>query len=90
MEECGEELQALLEEDKLTGVPMLIYANKQDLITALPADEIEEMLHLSMINDRPWNIAACSAQEGEGKISHPQIIRLQSHIVLFIRFARGS
>ena len=61
MEECGDELQGLLEEDKLTGVPMLIYANKQDLITALPADEIEEMLHLSMINDRPWNIAACSA-----------------------------
>ena len=57
----------MLEEDKLAGVPILVYANKQDLITAAPADEIEEMLNLSMINDRPWNIAACSAQEGEGK-----------------------
>ena len=69
MEECGEELQALLEEDKLAGVPILIYANKQDLYTACPADEIEETLNLSMIQDRPWNIAACSAQEGEGKLT---------------------
>ena len=67
MDECGEELQSLLEEDKLAGVPILIYANKQDLITAAPADEIEDMLNLTMINDRPWSIAACSAQEGEGK-----------------------
>ena len=28
MEECANELQGLLEEDKLTGVPLLIYANK--------------------------------------------------------------
>ncbi len=45
---------------------MLIYANKQDLITALPADEIEEMLNLDMINDRAWNISACSAASNEG------------------------
>ena len=49
MEECGEQLQKLLEDDKLAGVPMLVYANKQDLLTAHGADEIEEMLHLSMI-----------------------------------------
>ena len=42
-------------------------ANKQDLELAMPADEIEETLHLSEINDRPWNIQACSAQNGEGK-----------------------
>ena len=29
--ECGEELQKLLEDDKLAGVPILIFANKQDL-----------------------------------------------------------
>ena len=28
MQECAEELQSLLEEDKLAGVPLLIYANK--------------------------------------------------------------
>jgi len=67
MDECAEELQSLLEEDKLAGVPILIYANKQDLLSALPADEIEDMLSLSLINDRAWTIAACSAMEGEGK-----------------------
>ena len=61
MDECGEELSKILEEDKLAGVPLLIFANKQDLINACPADEIEEMLRLDMINDRPWSIQACSA-----------------------------
>ena len=79
MGECGDELQKLLEvwvevkikfdlqEDKLAGIPMLIYANKQDLISALPAEEIEETLSLGMINDRAWTIVACSAKEKEGK-----------------------
>lgn len=49
---------------------MLIFANKQDLISALPAEEIEEMLNLGMINDRAWTIAACSAKDHEGKYSH--------------------
>ncbi len=46
---------------------MLIYANKQDLISALPAEEIEEILCLSVINDRAWTIVACSAKDKEGK-----------------------
>ena len=66
MEECGEELQMLLEDDKVAGVPLLVYANKQDLITALPAEEVEELLRLSMITDRSWTIVACSAQTKEG------------------------
>ncbi len=47
MNECAEELQALLEEDKLAGVPLLIFANKQDILSSLSADEIEELLNLS-------------------------------------------
>ena len=66
MDETGEELQKLLEEDKLAGIPLLIYANKQDLVLAIPAEEIEELLSLDMICDRPWTIAACSAKDGEG------------------------
>ena len=60
-----------IQEDKLAGVPMLIYANKQDLISALPAEEIEEQLSLGMINDRAWTIIACSAKEKEGNIEEP-------------------
>ena len=33
---------------------------------ALPAEEIEELLNLDMINDRAWTIMACSASTGEG------------------------
>ena len=55
-DECGGELQKLLVDDKLAGVPILVFANKQDLELAMPADEIEETLCLSQINDRPWNI----------------------------------
>merc|ERR1712232_1265665 len=40
LEESGEELKELLAEDKLGGIPLLTYANKQDLLQACPADEI--------------------------------------------------
>ena len=39
-EEAGEELAKLLEEDKLAGVPTLIFANKQDLLNAVAASEV--------------------------------------------------
>ena len=56
----------LLDEEKLMGVPVLVYANKQDLINAARADELMEKMHLNMIKDRDWQIQACSAQTGEG------------------------
>lgn len=34
------ELGQLLEEEKLGGIPVLIFANKQDLLSALSADEV--------------------------------------------------
>ena len=66
MEECATELQNLLEDDKLAGVPLLIYANKQDLVNALDGDEIEDELQLNHINDRDWSIFPCSATTQEG------------------------
>ncbi|KAG5190717.1 ARL3, ARF-like ras superfamily GTPase [Tribonema minus] len=66
MEETGEELGQLLEEDKLSEVPVLIYANKQDLMSAMAPDEITEGLNLHTIRDRPWHIQGCSAKTGDG------------------------
>merc|ERR1711933_488989 len=66
LEESGAELKELLMEDKLGGVPLLIFANKQDLLQATPADEIAEALALAEIKDRTWNIQACSAKDGTG------------------------
>uniref|UniRef100_A0A8P4FZY6 ADP-ribosylation factor-like protein 3 n=1 Tax=Dicentrarchus labrax TaxID=13489 RepID=A0A8P4FZY6_DICLA len=62
----GFELAELLDEEKLSGVPVLIFANKQDLLTAAPASEIAEGLNLHTIRDRMWQIQSCSALTGEG------------------------
>eukprot|EP00931_Biecheleriopsis_adriatica_P083399 TRINITY_DN569_c0_g2_i4.p1 TRINITY_DN569_c0_g2~~TRINITY_DN569_c0_g2_i4.p1 ORF type:complete len:204 (+),score=56.75 TRINITY_DN569_c0_g2_i4:78-614(+) len=66
LEESGQELRELLAEDKLAGIPVLIFANKQDLLQATPADEITEVLQLGTISDRTWTIQACSAKDGSG------------------------
>ncbi|XP_064314186.1 ADP-ribosylation factor-like protein 3 [Phalacrocorax carbo] len=65
-EETGQELAELTEEESLTGVPLLVFANKQDLVTAAPAAEIAEGLRLHTYRDREWQIQACSALSGEG------------------------
>ncbi|XP_023676228.1 ADP-ribosylation factor-like protein 3 [Paramormyrops kingsleyae] len=65
-EETGQELAELLDEEKLSGVPVLVFANKQDLLTAAPASEIAEGLNLHTIRDRIWQIQSCSALTGEG------------------------
>ena len=66
LEEAAHELEQLLEEDKLAGVPILVFANKQDLISALKSQDIAEVLQLHGLRDRVWQIQACSAKTGEG------------------------
>ena len=56
----------LLEEEKLRGVPLLIFANKQDLANAARASEITDGLSLHQIRDRHWQIQGCSAYTNEG------------------------
>ncbi len=65
-EETGQELEELLLEEKLERVPLLVYANKQDLLTAAPASEIAQGLGLHNLRDRIWQIQACSAIKSEG------------------------
>ena len=67
LEEVNTELSRLLvEEDKLAGVPLLVFANKQDLLSALPPSDISVGLNLTAIRDRAWHIQACSAKTGDG------------------------
>jgi len=44
----------------------LIFANKQDLPTALPPEKIKEKLDLSKLPINRWHIQGCSAANGEG------------------------
>merc|ERR1711998_126081 len=66
LEESGEELKSLLEEEKLAGTPLLVLANKQDLLNALSAQEVADALNLHVLRDRQWQIQACSAKSGDG------------------------
>lgn len=72
VEESGEELALLLDQDKLKGVPLLVFANKQDLEGAMSAQELSDQMSLNNIRDRNWQISGCSAStkdDPEKKIS---------------------
>ena len=56
----------LLDEDKLNKVPLLIYANKQDLVNALNSSDLAKELNLPSIKNRAWQIQSCCAHSGEG------------------------
>jgi len=56
----------LLNEDKLDRVPILVFANKQDLIGSASTSELTVGLALQTIKDRDWQIQACCAHTGEG------------------------
>ncbi|RWS30511.1 ADP-ribosylation factor-like protein 3 [Leptotrombidium deliense] len=66
LKNASQELSELLTEEKLAGVSLMVYANKQDLLNAAPASEIAEGLNLPAIRDRSWQIQPCSAISGEG------------------------
>ena len=66
IEETGVELSQLLEEERLTNVPLLIMANKQDLMNAMDPDEITDALSLNTLRERTWILLPCSAKTGEG------------------------
>ncbi|CAG9760090.1 unnamed protein product [Ceutorhynchus assimilis] len=66
LEETGIELYELLSDDKLNNVPLLVYANKQDLPDSLSASDLAQALNLPSIKDRTWQIQACTAAQGIG------------------------
>ncbi|XP_014242380.1 ADP-ribosylation factor-like protein 3 isoform X2 [Cimex lectularius] len=66
LDETSFELGELLMEEKLMDVPVLVFANKQDLMHSLTAADVAQALNLQTIKDRPWQIQACSAALGEG------------------------
>ena len=43
LEDCRAELHALLQEERLFGATLLIFANKQDVPSALPVEELEKV-----------------------------------------------
>eukprot|EP00591_Stephanopyxis_turris_P002571 CAMPEP_0195516854 /NCGR_PEP_ID=MMETSP0794_2-20130614/8868_1 /TAXON_ID=515487 /ORGANISM="Stephanopyxis turris, Strain CCMP 815" /LENGTH=183 /DNA_ID=CAMNT_0040645555 /DNA_START=77 /DNA_END=628 /DNA_ORIENTATION=- len=66
LKEAAEQLKAILVEEELAGVPLLVFANKQDLLSAMEAEEVFEGMLLSKISGRDVQINACSATTGDG------------------------
>ena len=56
LKEATDELLSLLQEEALANIPLLVFANKQDLQFALEAGEIMASLKLEEIQDRPFTI----------------------------------
>ena len=56
------ELAKVLAEEQLKGIPLLVFANKQDLSNALSINEITNALELNKIlqRDRKWHIQGIS------------------------------
>jgi len=65
LEDCKKELHALLEEERLLGATLLVFANKQDLPGALTFEEIKQVLELDKITTHHWKILDCSAITGQ-------------------------
>jgi len=63
--DCREELKKLLQEERLMGATLLVFANKQDLQGALSVDEISKILTLDSIATHHCRALNCSAMTGE-------------------------
>lgn len=66
LDEAKDTLQGLMAEDELRSVPVIVFANKQDLPKALSVTEVADGLGLSSIYNRPWHVQACCAASGDG------------------------
>ena len=64
--EAREELNRMLNEDELRDAVLLVFANKQDLPTAMNAAEMTEKLNLNSMRNRNWYIQATCATSGDG------------------------
>lgn len=61
-----DEMDHMLSNPSLRKVPIIFFANKKDLPTALSPAEIAGALQLDEIKDRPWQIVPSNALSGEG------------------------
>ena len=69
LHQCRDALMELLQQERLAGATLLIFANKQDIAGALSSQQIAHALELDtshQFQNRHWAIYACSAVSGEG------------------------
>ncbi|KZT20632.1 GTP-binding protein [Neolentinus lepideus HHB14362 ss-1] len=69
MQDCRDELHALLLEDRLSGASLLVFANKQDIHGSMSDAEISKALDLDSIRSHNWRIWPCSAVTGNNLVT---------------------
>ncbi|CAI9597066.1 unnamed protein product [Staurois parvus] len=70
----GTELNTILEDDQMKGVPFLVMANKQDFPGARKPMELAEDLGLAKIKGHRWHIQGCCALNGEGLVEGMEVL----------------
>ncbi|NP_001090333.1 ADP-ribosylation factor-like 11 like gene1 S homeolog [Xenopus laevis] len=66
--EASLELETILDNDEMRGVPFLVMANKQDLPGARRPTEVAEALGLMKIQGHQWHVQGCCAATGDGLV----------------------
>ncbi|KAF2683760.1 ADP-ribosylation factor [Lentithecium fluviatile CBS 122367] len=64
IDDCRQELEGLLQEERLMGASLLVFKNKSDVSGSMTEDEVREGLRLDSIKTHKWTIMACSAMTG--------------------------
>lgn len=59
------EMHKMLSEEILKRVPLLVFANKQDL-GVMNVEEVTKNLELQNVKERDWNVVGTCATKGEG------------------------
>ena len=70
--EAKNELDWILDSDEMRGVPVVVFANKQDLPQAATPSEVANSLGLSEVRGRKWHVQGSSATIGEGLLEGMQ------------------
>ncbi|GAB7356084.1 hypothetical protein MBLNU459_g6696t2 [Dothideomycetes sp. NU459] len=63
-EDCRQELEGLLVQERLMGASLLVFKNKSDVPGCMDEAEIRKALQLDTIKTHRWTIMTCSAMTG--------------------------
>ncbi|XP_038054502.1 ADP-ribosylation factor 4-like [Patiria miniata] len=66
IEEAKAELSKMLDEDELKDAILLVFANKQDLPSAISVSEVTDKLGLNNLRNKKWYVQAACATQGTG------------------------
>ncbi|KAM4623090.1 uncharacterized protein O3C94_020793 [Discoglossus pictus] len=66
--EARAELESILKDDEMRGVPVLVMANKQDLPDARQPTEVTEEMGLKKVQGHQWHVQGCCATTGDGLV----------------------